>query len=453
MLEGRIMTQRRKIYVAIAIAAALWSLIGGYAFAASFIRTADNSVSAGAGGGDGSYNRGVACGDDKCYAHGGGTNNTSTGPSNLLVEYDIATDTWTNISTSPTRPLYRQVSTGFYNGYFVGLSSGTGSSPSTTTLYSYNVGTDTWQTSTTKPVGWGSGTFVGVVVEDDYYLFETLGVGGRIDITNLAGGWTLRQGPINAPVGCQSLQFASIVYDPAENELIIFIEDCAGKYDLTANTWTFSTVAALPEISTPVSLAYYDANNGITFGYWDQLNSRMEMYLLDTSTFSYTATTNLTDANLDYGPFDDATVGPYPIPSGGFINDLGETEFLFGSARTNLTSPTSGTANRWWLVTGDPGGVVTVDKNIDTWLQNFLDSMNLGSPFGRILAGVMFAAIVFIWLSVLHIPWIISLGAAGMATTFLTAALIFPIAIFLALVAAVMFGGFAAIIALLARGE
>lgn len=439
----RIRFTENRFWLALLIAAVAFSLIVTYVQASTFIRAADNSVSAGTGGGNGSYNRAVACGDGFCYVLGGGTNNTSTGPSNVLARYNISTDTWGNISTSPTRPLFRNLTASVSEGYFVARARGVGSSPTTETLYSYNIATDTWQSTTTSPPSWVGGSgMVGVAVGTQYYLFSPGGAAGRIDITNLAGGWTSRQGPVGFPTGgvCvsgDSLQFDSPVYDPDNNTILIFHGDCVGQYSISNNSWTFSAADVLPESNTPVSLAFYDADNGVTFGYWDQPNSRMEMYTLNVDTYAVTAIANLVNADMDYGPFDDATIGPYPIPQGSYINSDGETELLFGSAMTNQSTPTGGTANRWFLYTGDPGGVTTTERDFDSWLDNFLSSLGMNSPVGRLLVGSLFAGVLFFVLAIRGVPWIMSLGITGFAVVTMTAAMVFDPAILLGLIAIV----------------
>lgn len=399
--------------------------------AETFIRAANNSVSAGAGGGDGSYNRAVACGDGKCYAHGGGTNNTSTGPSNALIEYDIATDTWSTLTPSSTRPLYRNATASVSNGYFVARNRGTGNSSTTETTYSYNITTDSWQSVTTSPPAWTGGFgMVGIAVGNTYYIFSPSGFDGSIDIRNLAAGWNSKVGPSGFPSGgaCvagDGMEYDSPVYDPINNTIVVFHGDCVGVYSVATDSWAYSSANVLPESNTPVSIAYYDANNGITFGYWDQPTDSIVRYTLDISDFSVTAISNLTDTDMDYGPFDDATVGPYTIPSGYLENDSGETQLLFGSARTNRTSPVGGTANRWFLVTGDPGGVnPTGPHTIYDWLDNFLTSMGLNSPLGKFAVGGGFSLFLMVFLLAIKVPPLIALFVGTLSGSALVAALL-----------------------------
>lgn len=82
-----------------------------------------------------------------------------------------------------------------------------------------------------------------------------------------------------------------------------------------------------------------------------------------------------------------------------------------------------------------------VDNDVDSWIINFLESLGLNSPFGKVLAGAIFTAVIFMILAINGVPWIIALGLAGMAVTVLTAALIFNPAILLGLAAIVMMGG------------
>jgi hypothetical protein len=436
------------IWVAICLTSGIASLK-----AASFFRVADNVATAAMGGGDGSYNRAVACDVDVCYVHGGGTNTTFTGPSNQLFEYDVTTDTWTEISTSPTRPLYSGDTSGFSNGYFVGRSSGTGNSPSTETTYAYHIASDTWQSVTTSPVGWTiNGGQVGIPIDDRFYVFQVFSgaIGAYIDITNLAGGWTSVQGPVDftmAPlntgcVGGGTMQFDSIVHDP-DGAFVVFHGDCVAVYDIDADLWTYSSVDVLPEPNTPVSLAYFDAKNGATFGYWDQPNDQMVMYLLDTTTFAVTSTDNLVDSDMDYGPFDDAIIGPYP--RGSFVNVDNETLMLFGSARTNRLTPVGGSANRWFLFNGDPPAE---EKTVDTWIPNFLDSLGLNSDMGKLLSGVLFVGTLMFALLNRGVVALMALAVAAMAGTFLVAVMIFDPSILLIMVAIVGLGAMGLIFAL-----
>lgn len=71
---------------------------------------------------------------------------------------------------------------------------------------------------------------------------------------------------------------------------------------------------------------------------------------------------------------------------------------------------------------------------------------------GKILAGVIFAGILFFVMSAWKIPWIISLGVAGMSGTFLTAAIIFDPAILLGMFAIVGLGTIGLIFSLFLGG-
>lgn len=428
------MTRNRRLltFVVVSLLAILsYSVV----YANSFERVTDNAATAGAGGGLGTYNRGIGCDVGICYVHGGGTNNTSTGPSNQLYRYTVATDTWTLLDTSPTRPLYREDSQGFTDGHYIGFAAGIGNSPTAVTTYSYNVTADTWETTTAVPTLFTAGFgYTATAVDGSFYLFGPSGTGsGRIAVDDLAGGWTTRNGPILLPGSCNNLQASTNTYDPVNNEIVVFKRDCAAVYSISGNSWTYSAENALPVDNGTVFLTYYDADLGVVFGYWDQPNSQIDFYVLDTDTFDYSVAYTLTDADFDYGPFDQGSSNP-TIPHGEYLNANNESIVLFGSMRTGLITPTPA-APRWWVFTGDPGGVVTVDRNIDTWLDNFLTGLNMNSPVGRMLVGTFFAMALFIVLMLMKVPALIGLGVAGLSGTFLTAALVFSPVILLGAVA------------------
>ena len=90
---------------------------------------------------------------------------------------------------------------------------------------------------------------------------------------------------------------------------------------------------------------------------------------------------------------------------------------------------------------------------IDAWTTNFLASMGMNSPVGKVLVGSLFAMFVFLILAKWGVPWILSLGLTGIFTTFLTAAFIFDPAVLLGLVALVMFGAMLLVFSLVLGGD
>lgn len=89
---------------------------------------------------------------------------------------------------------------------------------------------------------------------------------------------------------------------------------------------------------------------------------------------------------------------------------------------------------------------------IDSWIPNFLTSIGMNTPIGKILVGVIFAGILFFVMSAWKIPWIISLGVAGMSGTFLTAATVLDPAILLGMVAIIGLGAIGLIFSLFLGG-
>lgn len=97
--------------------------------------------------------------------------------------------------------------------------------------------------------------------------------------------------------------------------------------------------------------------------------------------------------------------------------------------------------------------VTPVENDVTSWITNFLASMGMDSPVGRILVGSMFTMFFFLILAKWGVPWILSLGLTGLFTTFLTAAFIFDPAILLGLAALVMFGAMGLIFSLFFGGD
>lgn len=132
-----------------------------------------------------------------------------------------------------------------------------------------------------------------------------------------------------------------------------------------------------------------------------------------------------------------------------------------GICSNNSNSANEGIPDDWLGCYGgltDSGFVVfsnvitPVENDIDSWLDNFLTGLNLNTPFGRLLAGFLFATVLFFILSALRIPWIMSLGVAGLSGTFLTAATIFDPAILLGMIAIVGLGAMGLLFALFIGG-
>lgn len=80
---------------------------------------------------------------------------------------------------------------------------------------------------------------------------------------------------------------------------------------------------------------------------------------------------------------------------------------------------------------------VVTEGTFDSWLDNFLSSLGMNSPVGRLLVGSLFAGVLFFVLAIKEVPWIISLGITGFAVVTMTAAMVFNPAILLGLIAIV----------------
>lgn len=443
---------RKKIYIAIGIAAAVWSVVGGIVFAATLIQAADH------GSGNTSFNRAFVCSQEStfCYTWGGGSSGTSAGWVDDTFRYNPTLDSWASgsIVELPVVAKFLYYTTGSFENLMIATETANNNS------FLYDETSNTFQTIS-PPVGFsGNFGYLGVSAGEDYYLMEA--VGGifsafRLDMTNPGAGWMSIQDVYTEPV---SLQFAKAVYDPVNN-VIVMISTVSGLSDV-GYTWIFdintgqlieNIVDKFPPCDIVVSSCVpsffaYDANLGVIAGKQGTPSATtIGLYQFDVVTMDWSSATVeiLSEADFNYAAF--TTLGPM---NSSYTID-GITTTMFGGGQTASASP-GFTAGEWFIRTGDPGGVTPVERDFDSWISNFLASIGMDSPVGRLLVGSIFSIVMFFVLTIKGVPWIMALGITGLSITTLTAAMIFNPAILLGLIAIVMVGGMGLIFALILGG-
>lgn len=443
------LSRKQKCYIAIAVIVALWSVVGGYVLSASLIQAADNSnVSTNT-----SWNRAFLCSQttEFCYAWGGGTILGSDVDN--TYRYDPVADSWNDAAIPELPPtnewLFGNYAIGACNDLLIATEGDLEQS------YLYNETTTTFQTIS-PPVGapFGFG-FTGVSTGCEYSLFtftSNILTKYTLDMENPGDGWNSQQ---DALVAANSVQLSKAIYDPTNEVIVIIARDNGATWiwDLATAQVTVATNAFPPcsgaGVGCYASFFTWDANLGLVAGQQGTPSSTtIGLYQFDVEANEWGSTTveTLSEADFNYLAFTSFA----PLNASYTLN--GVTTTMFGGGVTNLANP-GVAASEWFIRTGDPGGVTTTDRNIDTWLTNFLASMGMDSAFGRLLIGSLFGVIIFAFLTVFKVHWIISLGATGMAVTFLTAATIFNEVVLLGLVALVMLGGMGLIFALLMGGR
>lgn len=409
------------------------------------------------GTGELTFNRAVACSQTTnfCYLMGGGADIGSL--DNDVHIYDRVANTYSSGTGLPQDDLFSYYASGSYDNLIVAFSSWEA------VTYVYNESTNSYTTVDPSGIintGFG---YTGTTVDSQFYVFTNTGSGievYRLDLENPSDNYDLITVDITTPAG-YSMQWAKSVYDPESGSIVIFARDdgLMVVYDVASATFEYPSDTFAPcdaiNVCQP-SLAFYDAELGILAGQVGDPSATsigLYQYTVDGSDSEFSVTTVETLSNANF-----TTSGEFASGSGfqapeGYVTDpdTNITYTLFGGAKTTSTSP-GFTANQYWFRTGDSGGVVTVERDVYSWLDNFLTSIHMNSTFGKLLVGVIFSSVIVIVLFVLRVPPLFALGAGGMASVFLVVGQLMSPNIFLALAAILMFSGFVAVIGLLAKG-
>lgn len=433
--------QRKYLLISIAIAAAIWSIVGGKILAASLLQTPNIST------GEQAINRAVACSQTTvyCYIMGGGADVGTD--SNAVNRYDRSIDGVSTTTVLPAQVAFQNYVSGAYSNYIVAL--GNPGFGSTVHAYVYNETTATWtDTSVSSQLTGEELGYAGVAVGKYFYVF-TQATGPifnayRMDITDATAGFTI----VSQDTGSASwsLQFAKAVYDPVSNHVLIFSRDngILISYNIgTQQVFSISgTFAPCDSVATcQPSLAFYDNNLGVLAGKQGDISATtigLYQFDWDTTTFSASTAEILSNANFNSSQFTAADA--FQPNAGSVTGSDGITETFFGSSITTSASP-GYNANMFWLRTGDPGGVTTTRNDFDSWLDHFLSGIGMNSDLGKLLVGSLFVGIIFLVLAIRGVPWIVSLAVSGIAVVMLTAATVFSATILLSLMALVMFAG------------
>lgn len=446
---------RRKIFYASILAVIATVGVFGVVYAASLLQTPN------IGSGKPSLNRSIACSQTTvyCYSAGGGSDAASR--DDTVSRYNRSTDTVDTVANLPVDNAFIDyLAHGTDDGRI--LFQGSYGPFDTGNLYVYTEGTDTWQTISPSVIDCSFGC-TGTLGGDFFYVFYIQGgtafAVARIDVDNLAGNYSLIGTDIVIGAS-RSPQQAKSVFDPDENKILIFTSQSGDmvEYDIATNT--FEAVAAsgrfppcLAIANCIPSVAFWDNDLGVLAGQQGAPSSTtigLSQYDWSTQTWSALYVETLSDAQFNDPQFTQSTF--YQPMEGYSVNANGETEVFFGSSKTPTATP-GYDGIFYWLRTGDPGGLNPFSNDFDSWLDNWLNSMGMNSPFGRLLVGTLFAMFIFIFLANKGVPWIISLGLTGLAATFLTAAMVFDPAILLVMVSIVMAGGFFLIFSMILGGD
>lgn len=404
--------------------------------------------------GEPAINREVACSQTTvyCYVMGGGADIGTV--SNVVNRYNRLTDSVDTVHVLPADVGFSGAyASGAYSHYIIAV--GAPNVGSTLHAYIYDENTNLWTDRNINSEIFGQGFgYTGVQVGPYFYLFtiqSSIFNAFRIDLNNPSAGFSnISQ---TAWTTGYSLQWAKSVYDPITQHVLIFnlnngilINYNVAQEKAFSVSSTFAP--CVPTMGCQPSLTFYDNDFGIVAGKQGDISSTtIGLYQWDwtTQTFSATPVEILSNANFTSQQF-----GATFQPKAGSVTDpdTGETQTFFGSSMTASVNP-GYSANQFWLRTGDPGGVTPTEHNFDTWLTNFLASMGLDSPVGKLIVGSLFVGIMFFILSIKGVPWLLSLGIAGLAVTTMTAASIFDPAVLLGLLAIAMLGGIFLIISAL----
>lgn len=358
----------------------LFFLLPGVLFAQvpSITRLADNvpsDISVGRG-----WNRALSFAPlvlDRSYTWGGFG---ATGDlSDELWEHIVATDTWnrTGLTLLPRDMRYGDKTGGGFDRFVIAVGD-TGSG--TPIIDAYNTLLNTWATDSTLGGGWTWG-FTGTAASNGrYYLMQ--GAATRrmwsIDITNLAGGWTVETPP---PVTMGIAQFGVILQDPLLPDRLVAFERDNGNlhyYSILGDTWTF-----VGDIYTPgnfPTVAFAVDGFGTVAGTWDTVDT-INLFVLNWTTSMFDSIGSWTDVNF--------TLGSYPATSV-TLGASGQTEIIFGAGFTSLAAPPAGAEKFWGGGFFPPTAPITVTSAISGWVA-FLGG-GLAILFVAIVCGL------FLWL-------------------------------------------------------
>lgn len=449
---------KRTVYIGIAIAAAIWSIVGGKVFAASLFQTID------IGTGENTFNRGTACSVTTvyCYLFGGGADSGNVTAS--AIRYNRDTNTTSSITSLPNADLFVSYANGAYEDRIVVFSDG--GLLSHNLVYIYNETANSYQTAS-EPSSL-TGSMTGTSLGRYFYMIGPCTGGtsnacaARLDILNPGGGWTLLGSSLGVGISGVGTNVARAVADPVNGFVLIF-DNTDGElylFDINTNAFELLTGTFPPCDGITVcqpSLAFYDADLGIVAGKQGDISSTtIGLYQLQSTEGSWEFSTSpvetLTSADFNTSPFNNNN-WTQPMNAASTNSADGITLTFFGGSPTFVASP-GYTAENYWIRTGDPGGITPTERNFDTWIENFLASMGMDSPVGKLLVGSFFVGILFFVLAVRGVPWLMSLGLAGVALATVTAATIFDPVVMLGLFAIVMMGGIFLVLSMLvSRGD
>lgn len=445
------MIHRRKLSLIMALAGSIILMVApALALVASLFKIADLNT------GSLAWHTGVGYDNNgNLYAYGGGLEPPTL--SDKLYRYDRVSDTW--VDTGNDMPeAYRvpYLNSGSDGRYLISIGSKIGTIAEDVIIYDTILGT--WGVDT--PPQDTNFTRSGTTANGRYYLFSynvdtsqnTLYSAEINDLGNNAI-WTFH----SRPTSICNPQWATTVHDPLNDKLIIFCRDFANliEYDINSDSWEFHGGITDPPVNSasgnaPVTLAFYDLSEGVVFGVYGYPSpGQIELFSYDSISNTVATTGILWTPILDY---EGATINKPTKVATVTVNNLFQFAFGSGSYLDDAMSYTP--PDNWYSNLSPLTSLPEVEPTIDSWWQNFLTSLHLNSPAGKLIIGLTFMSILAGFLLYLHAPVMIVISLLGLGSTVLFAATVLTTDTYLAGLTIVGVGIFATLIfKVIGRGD
>lgn len=296
--------------------------------------------------------------------------------SDELWQYNFDLDTWSRAGFAllPRDMEYIERTGSGFDRYLVAVGGTGGGSP---IIDVYNTLLDVWDTDSTLGAGWTWG-FTGTAARNGlYYLVQ--GADGRrlwsIDITNLAGGWTVLTPP---PVSVGLIQSGVIVQDPLFPDRLVVFQSTTGDihyYSIAGDSWTDLGNIYPPDIHPTIAFPVEDF--GLVAGRFDTVDT-IDLHVLNWDTSSFDSIGSWTDVNFEESRMPATSVA---------IGASGRTRIMFGAGYSGGASPPAGGEKFWGGDFLEPPAALTIESVIDGWVS-FI-GVGLAILFVAIVCGII----------------------------------------------------------------